>query len=165
MKEERSRIHNKVAELFDLDSTGQKTPKGWYLSQKECPFCGKDSKHFGVKFNIDRNQYRNHLVFNCLRCQEHGSEFKLFKQMEMLHFLEDGDFIKVNEKIELDNKVAEYIKKKHSKESGIDIDVITRHPPLGYRRVFEDEQAAETKLRDRIKPRKILESSIKKSLV
>lgn len=129
-----TRIHKKVCEIFNVDPQNT-TPKGWMLSPKECPFCGKPDRHFGIKLNYKRSgKYKNHLVYNCFKCQEHGADFLLFKKLDMLSFIQDGDFIK-QDKIQLENRI-----KAHREEvkSGVDLTTLTKIKPLGYKRVFDD---------------------------
>lgn len=133
-----SRIHKKTLEIFDID-TERTTPKGWMLTSKACPFCGKDDKHFGIKFNYNRGgQYRNHLIFNCFKCTEHGAEYLLFKQLDMLSFIKDGEFVKQGPKLVLENKISKF---REDRMSGNKVDLVadTKRLPLGYKRVYSDK--------------------------
>lgn len=132
---ELSRVHKKVIEIFNIDPQ-KTTPKGWCLSPKECPFCGKANRHFGIRLNYDRGRYKNHLTYNCFKCREHGADFLLFKKLDMLSFIQDGEFVKQGEKLNLVNKIK---LKREFKKSGLDLEVVTTRLPLGYKRTFSDK--------------------------
>lgn len=131
-----TRIQKKVCELFDIDPE-KTTPKGWCLSPKACPFCGKDDKHFGIKLNHNRGgKYKNHLVYNCFKCQEHGADYLLFKKMDMLSFIKDGEFVKQGPKLMLENRIK--ISREERKKP-LNLQVETKKLPHGYKRVYRDD--------------------------
>jgi DNA primase len=119
----------KVAEAFNLNLRN-KSPKGWIYGGT-CPFCNRSDK-FGIKLNYERGKYRNHVSFNCFHgsCQEKGSEFKLLKEVGLLHLISDGEFIGEKDKLEQLTFISE--------EVDIDDEVPTKHKPFGYRRVDSD---------------------------
>lgn len=117
----------KVAELFKLDLR-KKSPKGWISAT--CPFCGKDDK-FAIKFNHNRSTHKNHVSFNCFHgsCQQKGTEFHLFKKLDVLHLLGNKDFISTDK---VENSLKE-------QQQSIDCDVPVRHKPFGFRRIYDNE--------------------------
>lgn len=131
-----TRIHKKVCDIFNIDPE-KTTPKGWCLSPEACPFCGKKDKHFGIRLNHNRvGRYKNHLTYNCFKCQEHGADFLLFKALDLLSFYNDGDFVKQGPKIVLDNKIRAYMEEE---KKPLDLDIETTRLPLGYKRVKDDD--------------------------
>lgn len=119
----------KIKEILNLNEKNV-SPKGWIEGGK-CPFCQRDDK-FGVKFN-EIGKYKNHISFNCYHgsCQEKGSEFKLLKQLNMLHIITDGEFIGAKRVVE--NKLNVVL------ENNLDLNVMDRLPPLGFRRVYSNK--------------------------
>lgn len=128
----RTRVQQRTYELFNLNDR-HASPKGWITSPKECPWCGKGDHHFGIKFTKRTAQHSNEVSFHCFKCDVRGGEFLLFKQMDMLTFLTQGDYIKQVEKLEKRINVDE------DDEDQLELEVLTRHKPLGFRRVLSDE--------------------------
>jgi len=127
----RTRVQQKVYELFSLNEK-RISPKGWMMSPKDCPWCGKDNEHFGIKFTARTIRHNNEVSFRCLKCDVTGGEFLLFKQLDLLTFLRQGDYIKQDKAIE------KRINTKDFEEEVLEIDVPTRHVPFGFRRAKED---------------------------
>lgn len=130
----RTRVQQKIYELFDLNEK-HISPKGWITSPKECPWCGKDNHHFGIKFSKRTAKHSNEASFHCFKCEVKGGEFLLFKQLDMLTFLRQGDYIKQDKALE--KKIDTRLWSKDEDE--LELDVITRHKPLGFRRIKTDE--------------------------
>lgn len=118
----------KVAELLNLN-LNKKSPKGWIAAK--CPFCNRDDK-FAVKFNHDRKLHKNHISFNCFHgsCQQKGTEFHLFKHLDVLHFLGSRDFISTDKVQNLINT--------ESIES-VQTQTPIRHKPFGFRKITDNK--------------------------
>jgi len=72
--------------VIDVLSNVKKTGKrGWYSAN--CPYCGKES-HLGVIFDEKAS-------FNCFRCNEHGSIWKLLKFLNKLHLIKREKLIDI----------------------------------------------------------------------
>lgn len=132
----KTRVQQKVYELFSLNEK-RISPKGWMMSPKACPWCGKDNEHFGIKFTERTVRHNNEVSFRCLKCDVTGGEFLLFKQLDLLTFLRQGDYIKQDKALE------KRINTKDDEEETLVIDVPTRHHPFGFRRVQEDSYLQE----------------------
>jgi DNA primase len=119
----------KIIDTFGIDVRNT-SPKGWILGG-ECPFCHQKDK-FGIKLNHERSRYKNHISYNCFHgsCQEKGTEWLLLKEINMLHLIQDGEFIGAKDEIDKLNFIME--------EMATDIDVPTRHKPFGFKRVEVD---------------------------
>lgn len=128
----KTRIQQKVFELFDLNEK-YKSPKGWITSPKACPWCGKDGHHLGFKMTVKTVRHNNEVSFNCFKCGVKGGEFLLFKQLNQLDFLKQGDYIKREELIEKRTIGIE------EEEEVLDLSVPKRHKPLGFKRVSSDD--------------------------
>ena len=120
----------KIVEILNLDLNNT-SPKGWIYGGT-CPFCNRNDK-FGVKLNFDRTTHKNHISFNCFHgsCQAKGTEYKLLKQLDMLHIIQVGEFI--GEK-QLEKKSLISFDEKQ-----LDLELPDRHPPFGFRRLKSNE--------------------------
>lgn len=97
------------------------SPKGWYIT--DCPYCGSKMK-FGIIFT---EKYL--LSFNCFKCQEHGTGSIL------LRFLGHDSLLEGYQE-SLDKVENPFL----IEEANEEIEALKdRHPPLGWRRVKEDE--------------------------
>ena len=120
-------VQKKAVEYYDINMK-RSTPRGWYMVKKGCPFCGKPDYHFGIKFQKPNAKYKNSISFHCFKCNEKGGEFKLFKALDLLSFLDYGEYVKRDQ---LENKIK-------IKSEELMLVVKTRHKPLGWRRVMDD---------------------------
>ena len=125
--EELNSVQKKAADVFDLNLK-RTTPRGWVMTKRACPFCGKDDYHFGLKFQKPTAQYKNPVSYHCFKCNEKGGVFKLFKKLDLLDFLDYGEYVKRDA---LPNKI-------HKEEEELDLEVTTRHKPFGWKRVDSD---------------------------
>lgn len=132
----RTRIQQKTYEVLQLDER-RASPKGWITSPLACPWCGKDNYHFGIKFTPKTTKHNNEVSFHCFKCDVRGGEFLLFKQLDLLTFLQQGEYIKQDKAIE------KKIITRATLDEGLDLKVPTRHVPFGYRRVSTDEYLVE----------------------
>jgi DNA primase len=129
-------IQKFVVDFFALNLE-KASRSGWMLSEKSCPWCGKNNKHFSVKLNHERKgQYKNHVVTNCLKCQETASDFKLLTKIGAEHLLDEISYIKQSPTMKLDNKIKNF---RETKKTKLDLSVETQRPPLGYRRLYKDD--------------------------
>ena len=135
----RTRVQQKTYEVFELDER-HASPKGWITSPKECPWCGKDNHHFGIKFTKKTAKHNNEVSFHCFKCDVRGGEYLLFRQLDMLTFLQQGEYIKQDKVLEkkIDTRMLSY-----DKDDELDLEVVTRHKPFGFRRVETDEYLLE----------------------
>jgi len=117
----------KIVEILNLDLNNT-SPKGWIYGAT-CPFCNRSDK-FGVKLNFDRTSHKNHISFNCFHgsCQAKGTEYKLLKQLDMLHIIQVGEFIGDKQRLEKKQIFSTEQKK-------LELDLPDRHPPFGFRRI------------------------------
>ena len=129
----KTRVQQKIYELFDLDER-KVSPKGWLMSPNACPFCGKANEHFGIKFTKRTAKYSNEVSFRCLKCDAAGGDFLIFQALDMLTFYRQGVYIKKYKELEKRIDTKSYRKKEE-----LDISVPKRIPPLGFRRVMDDE--------------------------
>jgi DNA primase len=125
--DELNSVQKKAADVFEVNLK-RTTPRGWVMTKRACPFCGKDDYHFGLKFQKPTAQHSNPVSYHCFKCNEKGGVFKLFKELGLLDFLDYGEYVKRDA---LENKI-------HIEEEGMDLEVITRHNPFGWRRVTQD---------------------------
>lgn len=132
----RTRIQQKTYEILQLNEK-RISPKGWITSPLACPWCGKDNYHFGIKFTTKTSRYNNEVSFHCFKCDVRGGEFLLFKQLDLLIFLEQGEYIK-HDKL-LEKKII----REDLINNDLELDVPTRHVPFGFRRITTDEYLIE----------------------
>lgn len=118
----------KTIELLSIDIS-KHTQRGWYSAT--CPFCGSSEK-FGIKFNNEPDR-KNHVSYNCFRgaCGAKGTEFDLFKHLNKLHLLFDGEFIGNRETIDIKLKTLETVLP--------NIEVPVRYPPFGFKRSVSND--------------------------
>lgn len=128
-----TRVQQRVHDLFALNPKNV-SPKGWMMTRKACPWCGKDGEHFGIKFQPRTQRYNNEVTFHCFKCDVSGGEFLLFRQMDMLSFLRQGDYIKQDKSLE--KKISLYAKPIAVE---LDISAPTKSKPIGFRRVTSNK--------------------------
>jgi len=112
---------DKIVKTFQLIPFGA---KGWMSSRiLPCPYCGRSDK-FGIILNDTGIS-----SFNCFHasCGEHGSLIKLFKKIGRLDLLDFDVEVDVREKIE---SIFE--------DEKIDIEIPIIHPPIGFKRIYQD---------------------------
>jgi len=105
--------------IFKMKQTGS---KGWYAS--DCPYCNKDS-HLGINFSGIGS-------FNCFKCGERGTIYKLLKFIGRLDIVRDAKTIHID--IELENKISIIKDEKHEFEP-----MQKCSKPLGFKRIDESE--------------------------
>lgn len=129
---ELTEVQQKTIDLLKINPKRQ-SPKGWILGGI-CPFCHRNDK-FGIKLNNVSIKYDNHISFNCFHgsCLEKGGEFLLFQALGEEDFLKQKKFIKYVDKVE--NKIKQ---REINQEEPIDLRVVKRNVPFGWRRVYDD---------------------------
>ena len=127
-----SRIHKKVIEIFEINPN-RPSPKGWLMTKHKCPWCGKADYHFGIRLNKKKGKHTNEISFHCFKCSQKGGEFLLFRELGMEDFVQIGEYVKPDDP--LINKILEA---SQQEKEGIDVTVVSRHPPFGFRRVMSD---------------------------
>lgn len=130
MEQNLTDIQKKALELTGLNEK-KKSPKGWIYGK--CPFCGDETK-FGLKFNHNRDSFKNHLSFNCFRgsCQQKGTEWDLFKHFNVLYLLNQKEFI--GSHISLEENLGKF-----QEQPPLITNVINRNPPIGWNRIFSHQ--------------------------
>src|ERR1035437_9124027 len=120
---------DKIEEL--LNSNSYNTQHNHIIS--DCPFCGKEG-HFYLNIDkIFKKDEKGHYksAFDCKKCSETGSLYKLLKQLDQLFLLDD-------ESLNISN-----FKKKDIIESITQIEqqkiLKTVKLPAGFKRLFYDE--------------------------
>lgn len=96
--------------------------KGWYSAK--CPYCGKE-EHLGVVFTET-------ISFNCFRCGEKGTAWKLLKFLGKLFLIKKEKLINIFQPLE----VKTFEKVKISKEDFI---LPKKSKPLGFKRCLEND--------------------------
>ena len=81
----------------------------------DCPFCGKE-KHLYLNFKKCFNKKSNYFVssWDCKKCSESGSIYKLFKQIDHLDILKD--FNQIGKTFGQELKPEIFIKQEEHKE-------------------------------------------------
>jgi len=117
----------KTVDLLGIDLK-RRSNNGWYTGFS-CPNCGRSDK-VGVKFNDEPNR-KNHVSINCFHgsCGFSGTEYIIFKQLNKLHILFDGEFIGNRETVEIKIRTLEEVLP--------NIEVPVRHPPFGFKRTYD----------------------------
>lgn len=105
--------------IFKMKATGS---KGWFNTN--CPYCGKD-EHLGINFSGVGS-------FNCFKCGERGTIYKLLKYIGRLDIVRDARTVHID--IELTNKVL------ISDEPDFQYEEMQKiSKPLGFKRIQDDE--------------------------
>lgn len=108
--------------LSVLNNVNKSGRKGWYSSN--CPYCGKDS-HLGIIFTET-------ISFNCFRCGEKGTAWKLLKFLGKLSLIKKEKLINIFLPLEI--KIFD--KLKIEKEEFV---LIKKSKPIGFKRCLENE--------------------------
>lgn len=133
MRIELNHIHSFVIKEFSLELK-KSSAKGWIMSSKSCPFCGKADNHFGIRLNQPKGTYKrsNFISFHCVKCEERGGEYKLLREIGKLEILEGR---RVNLKKPLQKKVV----KATEEFSKLDLISPNFDPPIGFRRIQKSD--------------------------
>lgn len=107
-----------IDSIFKLSKTGS---KGWY--QTDCPYCEKKD-HFGINFNGIGS-------FNCFKCGEKGTLYKLLKKIGRLDILKDLKKVDIN--LHVVNKLL------IEKETPISLELEEKEKPIGFRKLKESD--------------------------
>ena len=128
-----SKRDNKIddEELKDLLDNVRIGPKNHYIS--DCPICGK-AKHFYIN--------RNTQLWDCKKCGDEGNIIKLLSFLGKLFMI--GEFKSIDRtKISLLSEIEE------DEEPITTLEVKSIKPPLGFKRVFQDDYCESRKLTKR----------------
>lgn len=119
-----------VIQILNLIQSGS---KGWYSGK--CPYC--DSEKFGIKFDSDYNGQKR-TNFNCFKgdCQQHGSIFKLLKDINRLDLINDTFHSKIDIEKKLSNKLNTILL--NSTET-LDLNTIEKPLPIKFKRIYSDD--------------------------
>lgn len=98
-----------------------------------CPLCGK-AKHFYIQ--------RDTQLFDCKKCGEEGNIYKLLLLTGKLFLL--GEYKSIDR-----SKITLLSELMLNEEKEIDINVEERKPPIGFKRVFEDDYLFKRKFKKR----------------
>jgi len=118
------KINLKEDDIKDLLGPSKKGSKGHLICN--CPFCSKEG-HFYIRYREDRDGW----FYDCKKCGENGSSFRLLKHLGKL-----DEFIE--ETIDLFNLTV--LKEKDTKEDEEeDIEVKSKKLPIGFTRIYQSE--------------------------